>query len=192
MRSIVVAAIVVVAAPALAFAQQASATALIVRHPVLASSVQRLGAESPAFKEALRAVAATGRRTILTTPGEAGSGDRDDSSLARAIAIADERSRVDTVIVTINLELIQKLTGLPVKAADFEDDLDRIVAHEVYGHAVPYLLAGDLSGRCADPAAGESAADACAIRRENLIRKEMKLGQRFDYGRDGLTLARRH
>ena len=73
---------------------------------------------------------------------------------------------------------------------DFEDDLDRILAHEVYGHAFPYLFAGDLSGKCADPAKGQRAEDACAIKRENEIRAELRLGKRRGYGLDGLSLAR--
>jgi hypothetical protein len=192
MKSIVLAAIVLSATPVLISAQETTDAALVVWHPVLADSVQRLDNESPAFRDALRAVAVTGRRTILTTPDRIKNSDVDVTSLAQAIPVTEGGSRVDTVIVVINLELMQKLTGLPVKAIDFEDDLDRIIAHEVYGHAVPYLLAGNLSGKCADPAAGQSAADACAIRRENIVRKEMKLGQRFDYGRSGLALARRY
>ena len=68
----------------------------------------------------------------------------------------------------------------------------RILAHEVYGHAMPYLLAGHLSGKCADPLPGQRATDACAIKRENAIRGELRLGQRRDYGLDGLALVRRH
>jgi hypothetical protein len=99
---------------------------------------------------------------------------------------------VDEVLVVVNLHLIERLhrrTGsLP---AEMNLDLDRILVHEVYGHAVPYLLAGDLSGRCADPLPGQSAADACAIRRENAVRAELGLGRRTDYGMSDLLLARR-
>ena len=73
--------------------------------------------------------------------------------------------------------------------ADVATNLDRIVVHEVYGHAVPYLLAGNLSGRCADPAGGESATGACAIRRENAVRSELGLGRRADRGLYSLALA---
>ena len=96
------------------------------------------------------------------------------------------------MIVAINLELMQRLTGLPVKAAQFEDDLDRILAHEVFGHAIPLLLAGHLAGNCDDPAPGQRATDACAIKRENLTRKQLRLGQRFDHGRESLAIARRY
>jgi hypothetical protein len=61
----------------------------------------------------------------------------------------------------------------------------------VYGHAVPYLLAGTLTAKCADPAIGPSASASCAVQRENVVRREMRLGQRIEYGRDSLAIARR-
>jgi hypothetical protein len=67
-----------------------------------------------------------------------------------------------------------------------------VLAHEVYGHAIPYLIAGDLSGRCADPVGNQRPEDSCAIARENQIREELKLGNRTDYGLSGLALARRY
>jgi hypothetical protein len=104
--------------------------------------------------------------------------------------MADDWSRVDTVVVVVNLPLLEKLYS-DASMADLEGDLDRILAHEVYGHAIPYLLAGHLSGKCADPSPGQRATDACAIRRENEIRSELRLGERRGYGLDSLTLARR-
>jgi len=65
------------------------------------------------------------------------------------------------------------------------------LVHEIYGHAIPYLLAGDLSGRCADPKRGERASEACSIQRENAVRAELGLGRRTDYGLSDLALARR-
>ena len=152
---------------------------------------------SAAWREALDAVTATGRRVIVVTPDMVnvraidGAYDFDSESLAGAQPVVDDQSRVDTVIVVVNLPLMQRISGLPMASVDFEEDVDRILAHEVYGHAVPFLLAGSLAGKCADPDRGQRATDACAIKRENVIRKELKLGQRFDYGRDGLSMARR-
>ena len=110
--------------------------------------------------------------------------------LAEVQPIADDWSRVDTVVVVINLPLLDKLYS-DATGADLDADLDRILAHEVYGHAIPYLLAGHLSGKCADPLPKQRATDACAIKRENEIRGELRLGERRGYGLDGLTIARR-
>jgi hypothetical protein len=95
------------------------------------------------------------------------------------------------VVVVINLPLVQAAHDVRFSAPqDFEADVDRILVHEVYGHAVPYLLAGDLSARCADPAPGERATDACSIQRENAVRAELGLGRRSDYSLSGLAIAR--
>lgn len=184
---------IVVAASLAAFpfdasAQEATDGPLFVRHPVLIASAERLAAESASWRAALSAVAATGRRAVVVTPDAIDGFDSE--RLAQVRPIVDEQSQVGAVVVVVNLALMQRLSGLPVRAVDFEADLDRILAHEIYGHAIPLLLAGSMAGNCADPDSGQPALDACAIRRENVIRKEMGLGQRVGYGREGLALAR--
>lgn len=172
---------------------------IVVEHPVLSASLARLYAGSPSWRHALNDVVNTGRRVVLVTPekvrvrDEQGGPDApfDPDVIAEVQPLADEWSRVETVVVVINLPLLEKLYS-DAAPRDLEADLDRIVAHEVYGHAIPYLLAGHLSGKCEDPAAGQRATDACAIKRENEIRAELGLGERRGYGLDGLTLARRY
>ena len=177
-------------APWSAFGQDTTDGPLAVSHPVLAASLDRLSAGSASWRDAVDAVSGTGRRAVIITPDKGDHGfDRD--RLAQALPILDDQQRINEVVVAINIELMQRMSGLPVKAAQFEDDLDRLIAHEVFGHAIPLLLAGHPGGMCADPAPGQRATDACAIKRENVIRKELRLGQRFDYGRESLALARR-
>jgi hypothetical protein len=143
-----------------------------------------------------------GRRAIVVTPDQvrvadasrAGRSDRfDDTVVAEAAPLVQDDQRIDIVLVVVNVALIDEQHRarrlLPI---EFEMDLDRILVHEVYGHAVPYLLAGNLSGRCADPRAGERVTDACSIQRENAVRAELGLGRRVDYGLHGLNLTRRH
>lgn len=170
---------------------------LVVEHPVLAASLSRLYAGSPRWRDALDAVLNTGRRVVVVTPDKVRIRDAsgaetafDPDVVAEVQPIADDWSRVDTVVVVINLPLLDKLYS-DATAANLAADLDRILAHEVYGHAIPYLLAGHLSGKCADPLPKQRATDACAIKRENEIRGELRLGERRGYGLDGLTIARR-
>src|SRR5687767_4395111 len=171
---------------------------VLVEHPVLAASLARLYAGSPRWRDALNAVADTGRRVVVITPDKVRVRDHsggpdtpfDPDVLAEVQPIADDWSRVETVVVVINLPLLDKLYS-DATVADLEADLDRILAHEVYGHAIPYLLAGHLSGKCADPLPGQRATESCAIKRENVIRNELRLGERRGYGLDGLTIARR-
>ena len=171
---------------------------ILAEHPTLIASLARLYARSPRWRNALDEVVNTGRRVVVDTPDKVRV--RDDSGgtdtpfdpdvLAEVQPMADDWSRVDTVVVVINLPLLDRLYS-DATAADLEADLDRILAHEVYGHAIPYVLAGHLSGKCADPLPGQRATDACAIKRENEIRTDLRLGQRREYGLNGLTLARR-
>lgn len=170
---------------------------LVVEHPILAKSVARLYAGSPRWREALHAVADTGRRVVVITPDKVRVQDAsgvetpfDPDVIAEVQPIADDWSRVETVVVVINVPLLDRLYT-DATMQDLEADVDRILAHEIYGHAVPYLLAGHMSGKCADPLPGQRATDACAIKRENAVRNELRLGERRDAGLGGLTLSRR-
>jgi hypothetical protein len=53
---------------------------------------------------------------------------REPGTLAQVHPFTDPQFRVDSVLIVVNLELLQRLSGLPVTAVDFEDDVDRIVA----------------------------------------------------------------
>jgi hypothetical protein len=114
----------------------------------------------------------------------------DPGVLAEAVPLMDENSQIHVVLVLVNLPLLTAVhdarLSVPVQ---FEADLDRILVHELYGHSIPYLLAGDLSGRCADPKPGERPSESCSIRRENTVRAELELGRRGDAGLSSLTLA---
>lgn len=201
---VIAAALVVCSTPAVAGPTGGSSPAfagaepLSANHPTLLASLSRIYAGSVTWREALRAVADTGRRIVVVTPDKvrlrdaAGTKERpfDDDVLAEVYPVADHWSRVETVIVVINLPLMDTLYS-DATLFDLERDLDGIVAHEIYGHAVPYLLAGHISGKCADPAPRQRAAESCAIKRENEIRRELRLGERRSSGLDALTLARR-
>lgn len=176
----------------------ADSKSLTTNNPVLQASLNRLFARSAAWREAVDALAKTGRRAIVVTPdrvkvADPASGDAkpfDKGVLAEVQPLPLDDLRVDMVVVVVNLALLEKLHP-QATMSEFEANLDRILAHEIYGHAVPYLLAGHRSGRCADPQFGQRASEACAIQRENEIRLELGLGRRTDYGLDGLAIARR-
>jgi hypothetical protein len=179
---------------------RSATTAVITNHPALQDSLDRLFARSASWRAALAAVERLGRKAVVVTPKQVRVKDPnsgkirsfDADVIAEVQPLAEHETRVDAVVIVVNLDLLERLQGPMTTIGDFEDDLDRILAHEVYGHAFPYLLAGDLSGKCADPVKGQRAEDACAIKRENEIRAELRLGQRREYGLDGLTLARRY
>jgi hypothetical protein len=177
----------------------ASTPAILALDARIEAAVERLGARSQQWREAIARVGALGRRVLLVTPDQvvvreaSGAVDAFDSStLAEASPIVGPDGSVDAVMVVLNVALLDSLHArLGSPRAEFEADLERLLAHEVYGHAVPYLLAGNVTGRCADPEPGERSADACSIRRENEIRREAGLGRRSDYELRGLALGRR-
>ena len=127
---------------------------------------------------------------IVTRIAKADREAFDPGVLAEAVPLMDEDRQIHVVLVFVNLPLLTAIhdarLSVPVQ---FEADLDRILVHELYGHSIPYLLAGDMSGRCADPKPGERPSESCSIRRENTVRAELELGRRGDAGLSSLTLA---
>jgi hypothetical protein len=176
-----------------------------VRSPLLTTnrtflaSLNRISRGSSLWREAIEAVGQARRRVLVVTPEEVQITDAsrerqrdgfDSGILAEAIPIVAENSQVRVVVVVVNLRLVRQAHDDRLSVPrEFEADLDRVLVHEVYGHAVPYLLAGDMSGRCADPKKGENPSEACSIRRENAVRSELGLGRRDDGGLSSLTLA---
>ena len=167
---------------------------VVSSNPLLAASVERISRGSATWRSAIEAVRHTGRVVLVATLQELQNGRHreafDSTELAEVVPVLNQENEIPLVLVVVDLRLLQRIheerRSVP---RDIDADLDRILVHEVYGHAIPYLLAGNLSGRCADPRSGERAADACSIRRENAVRAELGLGRRLDGGVSSLTLA---
>ncbi len=175
---------------------------LVAFDPVLRSSLDRIASGSSLWRSAVEALRGRGRRALVLTPDQVTvqphpEADRrhpfEPDLLAEVTPLPATDEQVQTVLVVVNVPLLRRLYDEQPWSwqSDLARDLDRIVIHEVYGHAVPYLMAGNLSGHCPDPLPGTRATDACAIQRENAVRDELKLGLRRDAGLGGLTLARR-
>jgi hypothetical protein len=116
----------------------------------------------------------------------------DTTSLAEAAPVVSTDGAVNVVLAVINLPLLDRMhASLGTTRTEYEADLERLLIHEIYSHAVPYLIEGNITGRCPDPVEGEKALDACSIRRENRIRAELGLVLRKDYGVSDLALGRK-
>jgi hypothetical protein len=171
---------------------------LATTNRTLLASLERISRGSLLWREAVENIRKSGRRVLVVTPSDVKirSDNRGRQAfhpdvLAQAFPIVTGDSEVTLVVIAVNLRLVQMTHDDRLSVPrDFEADLDRILVHEIYGHAVPYLLAGNLTGRCADPQRGESASDACSIRRENAVRAELGLGRREDNGLYSLALGR--
>lgn len=175
-----------------------AAPVIEVRDPDLSAAITRIERGSSSWREAFAAIAPTGRRVLMVTPDQVivrpGDGPLrpfDPADMAEVSAVADREGRVSAVLVVVNVARLKAMHdragSLP---GELHADLDRVLAHEVYGHAVPYLLSGHVSARCADPGPAEPATAACAVQRENVIRRELGLGRRTDRGLGSLALAR--
>ncbi|MDA1185156.1 MAG: hypothetical protein O2930_10995 [Acidobacteria bacterium] len=167
---------------------------------ILQGRLDEIARRSSLWRDALGPLQGTDRRVVVVTPDQVLVKDTPDAVSAETFAptviaavspLPDIDSEVRTVVVVVNLALLERVhRSRDSNVAELYWDLDRILVHEIYGHALPYLLAGDLSGRCADPEPGQDASDACSIRRENAVREELRLGRRTGYGLESLFLAR--
>jgi hypothetical protein len=165
---------------------------------ILQSSLDRIFRGSALWREAVETIRKTGRRVVLITPSDPiaariPAADReafDSGLLAETVPLIDEDRQVDVVLVLVNLPLLAAIHDARLSVPrQFEADLDRILVHELYGHSIPYLAAGNLSGRCADPKPGERPSESCSIGRENAVRAQLGLGRRGDAGLSSLALA---
>lgn len=163
-------------------------------------SVERISAGSRSWRQAVDEIRRSGRQVIVATPDQVVVSETltsrptssFDPTVLAEVAYVPEHGVINSVLVVVNLPLLDRLhRSRGSLQAEFDADLDRVVVHEVYGHAIPYLLAGNESGRCADPLAGQRALESCSIQRENVVRGELGLGRRTDYGLGGLFLSRR-
>jgi hypothetical protein len=177
--------------PAVVPGQAARMAAFVVADVSLADALRRIDSGSPSWRAALDSVAARGGTIIVAAVRElTGLPDRfARSELAAASPVVAPDSTVGTVLVVVNSALLERLyRAAAAPRAQRDDDLVRILVHEVYGHAVPYLLAGHVRGGCPDPAPGEFT--GCAVDRENVVRTELGLGARHGHDLSGLALAR--
>ena len=168
-------------------------------HPAIQASLDRIATRSALWRQAVQALEPSRRTAAILTADQVLVADAPDhrtrrfdaTVLAEVAPIPGPDDRVERVVVVVNLALLEAShRARGSHPWELQDDLDRILIHEVYGHAVPYLLVGDLSGRCADPQPDERPEHACAIQRENAVRAELGLGRRRDAGLDGLALTR--
>jgi hypothetical protein len=173
---------------------------LVTRNAQFARSLERVSRRSARWREAVETVRRlNGQVFVLTadevmiaeTPSAAGTATFDADFMAATAPVVHPAYGVQRVLVVVNVDLLQDVHDRQRSLqGEFDADLDAILVHEVYGHAFPYLFAGDMSGRCADPKPGERPEEACSIKRENEVRKELGLFRRTSYSLDALHLSR--
>jgi len=164
--------------------------AVHVPDSTLRATIEAVAKASPTFRTTLAAVAARGGAILLLTLDNVVDADEQFAreGIAQAAPVVMPDSSVTTVMVVLNLGVLRRTyTDAGVPADAYARDLERIVIHEVYGHAVPYLLAGNARGSCRDPQ--HETEPGCSVTRENEIRAEAGLGERAGYDLRGLELS---
>jgi hypothetical protein len=97
------------------------------------------------------------------------------------------RAEIEFIAIRIDVARVRRgagwraLLGAAAQRRWFDANIDAILIHEIWGHLVPVIEAGDLTGNCPDPRAGESAGSSCVMQRENDLRTELGLKPRRSY-----------
>jgi hypothetical protein len=165
--------------------------ALHVLDGYLASRLASLEARAPSLGAALDSVR-RGRLIVrLGTPEQTTRVEPWAGARLRPARLAQLVARFDTltgavhaIVVQVDLNAIarHRLREIPPPAAwfsraqrqaRFDRVVDDILIHEVWGHLVPLVLAGSMSGACRDPVAGEADVNSCVLKRENALRTEL-------------------
>lgn len=170
--------------------------ALELLNPLLEERIASLADRSPTWRAALDTLRATGFRIVLGDPddvrGEIAGLERYQAKhFGEVVPLRDGTGRLVGAAVVVDVERVRRLvtrSGLPERV--LRADIDRILIHEVYGHAVPLAQARRLEGGCPDPAPGAPPSSSCAIRRENRVRAELGLELRTAYDLTGLAVGR--
>ena len=135
-----------------------------VVHPVLAERLAFLEANSPTFKAALDEVRATPGAYLALNVNKV----PDPLQIAKTLGLEGG------ILIYVDL----------AKAELTQDELDTVILHEVYGHAIPVLLEGRT---CDDPAAGAAWSTSCVAEREATILAELGRPTRATYAIGKIT-----
>jgi len=164
---------------------------MAVADRLLAERMELLNERSPTWKTAVDSLWGTSFRVLVGTPDQVRRlvpelADHPLDNLGEVIPLLSSTGEMIGAVAVVDVETLTEMVraaGLPRSV--LEEDLDRILIHEVYGHVVPFAL----SGGCADPLPGETVLSACSIRRENRIRRELDMPVRTTYDLRGLTVG---
>jgi hypothetical protein len=172
--------------------------AILSTQPRLVAALNRLLSRSRAFAREAAWLAARGKHVTVVARREVpwaalarSAGARfNRESAAAAMPLSDADGKVRNFLVVVDLAMLGRLEREKhFVRSDIEKDITRLLIHEIYGHAMPWLLNGERGG-CFDPGPGQLPVNACSIRRENRIRGELGLGRRIDFGLDSFAVGR--
>jgi hypothetical protein len=156
-----------------------------VLHPDLVESVERLRSASPAFSASWDALAASGVSVLIGMEeqlrGVMPSHLRGRAGLAGVTVSWGERAwgggpvSLDRALVAVRMDLLDYLHPSPAAngSTGYQEALDRLLVHEIYGHLAPVVEARSATATCPDARPGERREDSCVWRREQVVLREV-------------------
>jgi hypothetical protein len=166
----------------------------------VAARIEDLARRAPALGAALERARYGSIRVVIGTPEQVRSavgadpwlsGGSGAGQLADFFIYKDDPGglAVRLIVVRVHVERIRRTVhasaplGLGRRRATRQVDAltDAVLIHELWGHLVPILEAGDHSGNCPDPLPGEVDSESCVMKRENGLRRDLGLAERREY-----------
>jgi hypothetical protein len=161
------------AAPAAEFRE---AGRVAVLDPDLQGRIARLRAESSYFDEGWMAIVRSGVPVVIGTKEQRAARLPPSIRASRGwaaitVAFGDDRGRLREATVAIRLEWLRSLYGAEA-VPEFEAALDELLVHEIYGHLVPLIVAGDLAAVCSDPEPHQRVEESCVGKRTLRVQEQ--------------------
>jgi hypothetical protein len=155
----------------------------------LAARLTGLEARSQRLHQAMDRIRSGGLPVYIGTPEQIAAyhastrvlGDRltREERIAEMAAVLESAHSERFLFGVVRIDLARVAERRTGHAYDAE--VDAILIHEVWGHLVPVAENPVRSAMCRDPRPGEPVLDACAMRRENDLRRELGLAPRKTY-----------
>jgi hypothetical protein len=173
-------------------ASTANGSGVVIHDSLLASTIARIRSMSPAFDSAMVAVERSGMRVYIGTDIELRKqipwgfqriAEWQAITTTYPLTADGARGRpIEHAAVIVRLEpLREALLASTTSASDvnlIERHLERVLAHEIYGHLMPQLQLGLTAPiACDDPQSAETWYDACVMTRERHVVAELSLAR---------------
>jgi hypothetical protein len=190
--------------PAAADGAAPAAAGLRVLHPYLEQRIRSLEARSRRFAEAMEMLRAAPFPIAVGTPEQVMSRQATGRlALTRAARVGEFTAVADPLDGTVREmhvwvavdRIARRALGARRGATPaalrrrLDAQVDAVLIHELWGHAVPVAETGNLAAHCPDPRRGEPPLESCVMRRENDLRAELGLEPRRGYP---LSARQRH
>ena len=174
-------------APAARHASSLYAPNIAIGDSVLAATVTRLRKLSPAFDSAIVAIEASGIPVVIGTeaqlrdqlpPGYRYVGGWQALTAVYPLTSNGSRGRpIEHVAVIFRLSALRAALKTGATASDsalFNRFVERVVAHEIYGHLMPQLALGKTAPvACDDPTSAANWYTACVMQRERHVMAQL-------------------